>query len=224
KESPQVSHLRDMAYFKGPDVNKLYVSNSAVDGTRQVQSGSLVVNTIRIEEYFEDFEGAWNSSSCFSDFYTFKPELDRTKKTDAPGKTLVTYQMEQPVITCEEAAVERGVPLEHELKTLIIQTSTERVAVHLCGDSSLSLRKVKNFLESSESYLVDPETLFELGMSAGTVSALLDPVWSMPHLISSRVLRLDYVTTNNGTRTGYFKFSPNLLLTAQNIQEGDFEK
>jgi len=46
----------------------------------------------------------------------------------------------------------------------------------------------------------------------------------MPHLLSRRLLELGEVATNNGTRTGYFKFSPETLTSAHDVVIGDFEK
>jgi len=54
-----------------------------------------------------------------------------------------------------------------------------------------------------------------MGVGRGTVCAVLEPVWSLPHLIDPSVLRLPYVTTNNGTPTGYYKFDPQILLRAE---------
>jgi prolyl-tRNA editing enzyme YbaK/EbsC (Cys-tRNA(Pro) deacylase) len=75
---------------------------------------------------------------------------------------------------CEEAAAAKGVHLFKELKTLIVETSSGLIAVHLPGDARLSLRAVKVFLEAEEAYVADPETLLGLGLSPGTVSAILD--------------------------------------------------
>ncbi len=133
------------------------------------------------------------------------------------------YKLNQAVISCEEAAKARNVPLKNELKTLILATSTGFVAVHLPGDGVLALRAVKNSLETKEACLADPEDLAKIGITAGTVSAVLDPVWSMPHLITKRVLTLDFVTTNNGTKTAYFNFDPIILLKSSKYLMGEYE-
>jgi hypothetical protein len=53
---------------------------------------------------------------------------------------------------------------------------------------------------------------------------VLDPVWSMPHLVGRRVIELSEIATNNGPRTGYSLFSPEVLTAAGNVIVGDFEK
>jgi hypothetical protein len=78
----------------------------------------------------------------------------------------------------------------------------------------ISLRRVKDVLETEQAKLASPETLSDIGLSPGTVSAILEPVWSLPHLIDRAVLALEFVTTNNRTKTGYFRFDPKVLLTA----------
>jgi prolyl-tRNA editing enzyme YbaK/EbsC (Cys-tRNA(Pro) deacylase) len=84
--------------------------------------------------------------------------------------------------------------------------------------------KVKSRLEATEAYLADPEDLLALDLSPGTVCAILEPVWSMPHLVSHRLLNRGMVMTNNGTRTGYFEFDPALLTEAADVVVDDFEK
>jgi len=97
------------------------------------------------------------------------------------------------------------------------------VAAHLPGDAILSLRKVKRRLAAAEACLADPHDLWSLGLAAGTVSAVLDPVWSMPHLVSVRLLQMPTVTTNDGTLLGYFAFDPQILTGAAEVLLGEFE-
>ena len=128
------------------------------------------------------------------------------------------------VVTCEEAAAARDIPLANELKTLILQTPSGFVAAHLPADGELSLRAVKNELEVKNVKVADPEQIATIGLQSGTVSAVLNPVWNMPHLISKRLLSLDFVMTNNGTKMGYFKFDPVIMLNANSTIIGNFEK
>ncbi len=80
-------------------------------------------------------------------------------------------------------------------------------------------------MAAAEAYLADPEDLLDvLGLSAGTVSAVLEPVWSLPHLASRRLLDLPQVMTNNGTRTGYFAFDPAVLLEAADVVVDDIQR
>jgi hypothetical protein len=53
------------------------------------------------------------------------------------------------------------------------------------------------------------------------VSAVLNPVWSLPHLIDRGVMDVDVLTTNNGTVTGYFRFNPEVLLQAPSTTVDD---
>lgn len=46
----------------------------------------------------------------------------------------------------------------------------------------------------------------------------------MRHLVSRRLLTLAEITTNDGTRTGYFRFAPSVLLRAADVMLGDFER
>src|SRR5258708_5564540 len=76
------------------------------------------------------------------------------------------------------------------------------VVVHVPGTKMISLRSVKRALGVKQARLASLSKLAELALTPGTVSPVLDPVWSLRHLISSDVLDLEYVTTNNGTHIG----------------------
>jgi prolyl-tRNA editing enzyme YbaK/EbsC (Cys-tRNA(Pro) deacylase) len=145
------------------------------------------------------------------------------KASLAPGCRMKPRWLTAPVVSCIAAAAARGIPLENELKTAILHTSDGPYAVHVPGDSRVSLRAVKSFLSVQEAFLMSPLELYASNLAPGTICAVLEPVWSMRHLISLRVLKLNYVTTNNGTLNGYFIFSPDRLLEAVNIQIGNFE-
>lgn len=133
-----------------------------------------------------------------------------------PGNWLRSRTLRTPVISCQEAAIARGIPLDQELKTLILETSNGILAVHLPGDGQLSLREIKRQCNVEHAHLATPETLEHLGLSPGTVSAVLEPVWSMRQFVSPRVFDVAEIMTNNGTLTGYFSFSPSILAAAVN--------
>lgn len=139
-----------------------------------------------------------------------------------PGRSLQSYQSQATAISCEEAASVRDVPLSHELKSLILETSQGTIVVHVPGDKRVSLRAVKRALGTKQARLASRACLSQLGLTPGTVCAVLNPVWCLKHLISSDVLELSYVTTNDGTLKGYFVFSPKLLLTAEQKLLGVF--
>lgn len=217
--------LDDLVIFRSPEAVRVYVCYPAIDDPRRILSGRMVIDRDQCDDCFESFMDAWNSAMNVDD-YLRSPAIEKelSSFTGAPGLTLPTYKLGLPVITCEEAAAARGVALFKELKTLIVETSSGLIAVHLPGDARLSLRAVKAFLEAEEAYVADPETLFALGLSPGTVSAILEPVWSMPHLISRRVFDSNLMTTNNRTKTGYFSFDPVVLTHAKNVRIGEFEQ
>lgn len=212
--------------FEAPDGRRAYIAQPTIDGSRRVRSGFLDVSeggTLRLSSAFWE---AWELSSLFETEtreVSAHPGPVATVRS-APGLSMETRDLAKPVVSCDEAAAARGIPLENELKTLLLKTQNGFVAAHLPGNGMLSLRKIKNRLELAEAYLADPEDLLAMGLSAGTVSAVLDPVWSMPHLVSRRLLDMREVMTNNGTRTGYFAFDPAILVEAKDVIVADIEK
>lgn len=146
------------------------------------------------------------------------------RNSEPPGLTLQSHRSSKATITCKDAATVRGVPLSNELKSIILNTSHGIIVVHVPGDKYVSLRAVKRTLGSAQAQLASLGVLSELGLTPGTVCAVLNPVWSLRHLISKEVLDLPYVTTNDGTKEGYFVFSPELLLKAEQVQVGVFSR
>ena len=140
-----------------------------------------------------------------------------------PGLSMPAVGLEREVVTCEQAAREKGIPLENELKTLVLETSLGLRALHLRGNKKASLRSVKRFLHAEQAHIASSERLDTLRLLPGTVCPLLEPVWSLSHLVSSQVLQLAFVSTNNGTRRGYYRFSPSILLSAKDVSIGEFE-
>jgi len=136
---------------------------------------------------------------------------------------LTTHLLEREVVSCRQAADAKGVPLQNELKTIVLTTTNGSVAVHMRGDHQLSLRAVKRFLDVKEAHLLSVSEMNKLGLSPGAVCPFLPPVWNMPQLLSSPLLDLEFVTTNNGTTTGYFIFKPQILLKVPHVEVGDFE-
>lgn len=222
-----VPDLDDFVLFTNPQESRAFISLPTVDGSRRIRSGLLDLSTHGASRLRSTFSEAWELAAPAVDVLgRTMPTIQETstRRKAPPGLSLAPRLLPKEVITCEEAAAARGIPLANELKTLILRTHDGLVAAHLPGDGVLSLRKVKDRLETAEAYLADPEDLLEIGLSAGTVSAVLDPVWRLPHLVSRRVLDLTEVMTNNGTRTGYFAFDPALLVEAADVVVGDFEK
>ncbi len=50
----------------------------------------------------------------------------------APGASMKVCALDHDVITCGEAAAAKHIPLSHELKTLVLDTSMGVVAAHTC--------------------------------------------------------------------------------------------
>lgn len=216
--------LEDLVLFETPTGTHAYVAHQVIDGSRRIRKGELILSEYALTKRRDAFDAAWELTLSPGAFFE-EPRLQtETSPRPPPGLTLEARRLGAPVITCEEAAEARSIQLHQELKTLLLRTSGGVVAAHLPGDGILSLRKVKERLEAAEAYLADPEDLLELELSAGTVSAVLEPVWSMPHLISRRLLSISTVMTNDGTRTGYYEFSPGLLTEAAEVIVDDFEK
>jgi prolyl-tRNA editing enzyme YbaK/EbsC (Cys-tRNA(Pro) deacylase) len=139
------------------------------------------------------------------------------------GETLSPHWLNREVVTCSQAAAAKNVPLQNELKTLILWTTDGLYAVHLRGDQRLSLRAVKQFLHVKEARLLSVPEMSGIDLTPGTVCPFLPPVWYMRQLLSSALLDLEFVTTNNRTLNGYFLFDPQLLLQVPQVEVGNFE-
>lgn len=220
-----VPELEDFVLFTRQDGARAYIAHPAIDGSRRIRTGLLDMSENGTAWLREMFWKAWDLAVPAGKPSNIASVTEpQRSNTDAPGLHMPSHQLETAVIGCEEAARARGIPLANELKTLVLQTSHGYVAAHLPGDGILSLRKVKERLEATEAYLADPEDLLSLGLSPGTVCAVLTPIWNLPHLVTRRLLDLTQVMTNDGTRTGYFVFNPAVLVDAPNVTVGDFEK
>lgn len=126
------------------------------------------------------------------------------------------------VTSCIQAALAKGIPVKNELKSIILSTSKGYYAVHMCGDRKVNLREVKTFLECKQASLCSTEELAKRRLAPGKVCPLIKPTWGFKHLISRQVLQLKSVSTNDGTRTGYYTFSPKILLLTKKHQIGLF--
>jgi prolyl-tRNA editing enzyme YbaK/EbsC (Cys-tRNA(Pro) deacylase) len=218
-------YLEDFVLFEAGQDERAYIAHPSIDGSRRILSGSLMLSKPVLKKRREAFEAAWKDAMLAKAFLKSNRAAKRQlAPRTPPGEKFPVFYLEAPVSSCEEAARARGIPLHQELKTLLLETHQGNVAVHLPGNGELSLRKVKERLETAQAYLADEEKLQELGLTPGTVSAVLDPVWSMPHLISRRLLTISKVMTNDGTPTGYFEFDPAVLAEATQVIVDDFER
>jgi hypothetical protein len=83
----------------------------------------------------ENFDETVIPFSVMSGEVTFSPEIE-----------FIDHALRKPVVSCQEAAREKGIPLKNELKTLILKTCLEYIALQTPGNKKVSLRKVKNIL------------------------------------------------------------------------------
>jgi len=216
--------IEDMVLFKDTHSkeSRAYVTEPAVN-LRRIRRGRLILNEDIKNDLINTFDKAWAISTEINSKNI--PKLATVKKSlKPPSVNLKEYKLDKPVVTCIEAAQAKGIRLENELKTLLLQTSNGFVAIELPGDAKASLRKVKDALEVKKAHLASPEELNKLGLEIGTVSAVRAPVWDMPHLLSKRLLNLDEISTNNGSKKGFYRFPPSLLLKAKTVMIGDFEE
>lgn len=131
-------------------------------------------------------------------------------------------KLSKEVITCIEASSAKEFSLKNELKSLLLKTSKGFYVVHLAGNKKVSNRKIKIFLKCKEASMATRDELNSFGLIPGTVCAIINPIWELPHLISEEIFNLDFISTNDGTRTGYYIFSPEVLLLSNNKWIGNF--
>ncbi|MEO6393285.1 MAG: TIR domain-containing protein [Pyrinomonadaceae bacterium] len=215
----EYSNLDDSIIFERRDDLRCYKTIQFYDNPYKLKGAKLHLNVTFCKEQINSFDTVWRTAKAPG-----KRSIVSKRGGPPPGVALKSYQLTSEVVTCVEAAAARNIPLCNELKTLILETPSGLIAAHIPGDSELCLREVKNILEIKDVKIADPSSIERLGLFRGTVSAVLNPVWDMPHLISKRLLSLDFVMTNNGTKTGYFKFDPVILLNAKSTITGNFEK
>jgi prolyl-tRNA editing enzyme YbaK/EbsC (Cys-tRNA(Pro) deacylase) len=223
--SDEALELEDMVMFldTASGMCRTFIADPAFDNPRRIRRARLLLDLHERNRLHTIFEQAWATAPVVTLY-----QIDHPNKLDIsdiePALSLKDYLLDKPVISCKQAAAAKCIPLENELKTLILATSRGYVALNLPGDAEADLRSVKAALEVEQAHLASLDELKTLGLSPGTVCAVKRPVWDLPLLISRRLLRLAFVSTNNGTLRGFFKFEPSTLLTSQSVMIGDFEK
>ncbi|HEY4989964.1 MAG TPA: YbaK/EbsC family protein, partial [Opitutaceae bacterium] len=216
-----VPDLNDFVLFETGESTRAYVAELSTGDPRRIQDAYLALSEDRLERMRKAHGDAWVLASRPDAFFASFPPI---KKASPPGDRMLSQHLDRPVVSCEEAAAARGIPLARELKTLLLKThDREIVAVHVPGDANVALRQVKRRLGTAQAYQASLQELEALGLTPGTVCAIKEPVWSMEHLVTRRVLRMDTVMTNDGTKTGYLEFNPALLMKTDPIV-GDFEE
>jgi prolyl-tRNA editing enzyme YbaK/EbsC (Cys-tRNA(Pro) deacylase) len=212
-------NLDDSIIFENLEEIRCYKTIQFYDNPYKLKGARLILNHNVCKEQINSFNQIWQVAKTPS---ILKYQIKKNHLP--PGLKMKAMALRNEVVTCEEAAKARGIPLINELKTLILQTPNGFIAAHIPGDGELSLRAVKMKLALKNVKIADPEKIANIGLHPGTVCAILNPVWDMPHLISKRLLSLEFVMTNNGTKIGYFKLDPIILLNATSTIIEDFEK
>lgn len=140
----------------------------------------------------------------------------------APGKSLKTYKLDRNVVSCEEAAEAKGIPLNKELKTLVLATENGLISISLPANYSVSYWKIMIEENLSQVSLATKNDLDSLSLLPGTVTPLIEPLWSMRQLLDKKLFNMNIMSTNNGTLNGYVEFNPKIILDAPNVHIGDF--
>ncbi|HPQ67978.1 MAG TPA: nucleotide-binding protein [bacterium] len=213
--------LEDMVMFFDPSNNtsRAYIADHVLNNPHRIRRGRLLLDQHESRNLYKAFKMEWKRAIRVTNENLY----DNKSSLPEPGIMLKAFFLDEPVVSCEEAAAAKNIPLENELKTLILKTQIGTIALHLPGNKEASLRSIKNVLEVKDVSLASLEDLKSLGLSPGTVCAVKDPVWSMRHMISKQLLRKKFVSTNNGTLQGYYRFDPKILLEANDFILGDFE-
>lgn len=207
--------IEDMVVFAGPYGTRAYISHPTIDGSQRVRSGELILDPATVRSLLTTFEHALRYARSPQDVFNEPPPgaSDRRLRP-APGQNLASIGL----------SVSEAAPPHRRVNTRILRSRTGFIAVHLPGDATLSLAAVSDRVESAQPHLLEAAELFAAGLEPGAVSAILEPVWSMHHLISRRILSSDRVVTSDGTTSGSFEFDSAILLETPTAPiVGDFE-
>ena len=219
-----MGYLEDIVIFKRKDgTTRGYIADIDLYSPSRISQARMILKIKDSDPRIVAFNQAWALARRvrLTTETINKPSIFNIP----PGESMELHRLESEVITLEQAAIAKGIALSNELKTLILITSEGPVALHLRGDKEPNMSEVKRRLRVAEVYPLPIDKLKEppLNLMPGTVSALLDPVWSMPHLISSSLLELKKISANAGTLNSYYYFSPQVLLDSEVNLIGNFD-
>ena len=138
-----------------------------------------------------------------------------------PGFAFTQLFEHEKVVTCEEAAAARRVPLTHELKTIVLATQVGNIAVHLPANRRLHSGRVKSALGTRRIRFASRDELRAFGLQSGLVNPGNTGFCSR-HLVCHALFDLEFVTTNAGLFTHGVAFDPADLLNLPEITVGDF--
>ena len=220
-----VRHLIDIVIFKGQgDAARGYIADKDILNPPRLRRGRVILGIKDDDVIVRAFNEAWISAESLGSAEKVG-HTSLINSSKPPGENMEIHQLEAEVLTLDQAAKAKDIDLANELKTIILMTSRGLVALHLRGDREPNLTEVKEFLGVTEAYPLSADKLGEppLNLTPGTISAVLEPVWSLPHLISLSLLALDKVSTNAGTLNSCYYFKPKILLQAESREIGDFD-
>jgi len=128
------------------------------------------------------------------------------------GVVHIPNHFEVAVHTCWDAAINRNIYLEEELKSLLLEIEGNIYLFHGTGNRTVSFSKLR--LRYGEKLRILPlDKLHSLGLGKGLVNPFNTGHINLHKvLICSSVLALIEVYTNDGTANGTIKFDPELLL------------
>ncbi len=128
------------------------------------------------------------------------------------------------VVSCAQATRSPRGGLSCEIKHLLLETSLGLCMAHLPADKNTSLRWVKSVLGVAEAFFADPSKHFKANplVRPGTISVLVEPFWSLLHLIDPEVFERELMTTNDGRLFGDVQFDPRILKYTPTHMVADF--
>jgi prolyl-tRNA editing enzyme YbaK/EbsC (Cys-tRNA(Pro) deacylase) len=106
---------------------------------------------------------------------------------------------------------------------MLLLAGEELVVAHTVATRRVSFGKVAR-LVGGPVKLAGSRRLGKLGLMAGRVNPFMDCLEGLPHLVSTEVLRRPFLTTNDGTFTGFVRFAPSLLLKLDRVALEDIDE
>ncbi len=123
------------------------------------------------------------------------------------------------VVTCDEASLARGVPLNQELKSILLKSNEAIMAVHLCGNHRVNSKEIKRVLNSKHLRFLNGNELKYFGLKPGLVNP-----WNIDfctkNFVCKRIFENDFMTTNNGCFTEGIMLYPIQLLELRGVNLG----
>jgi prolyl-tRNA editing enzyme YbaK/EbsC (Cys-tRNA(Pro) deacylase) len=139
---------------------------------------------------------------------------EKTRELVYEGKKIDVFTLREKVVSCEQAAHAKGIPLKNELKTLVIETDDDIYLLHLLGDEKADFKQIRKLLNTKKAQLLCKEKLLTLfAVTPGTVNPFSSKLKNQPQLVSEEVLRSEFLSTNAGTLYEYVIFEPSLLFS-----------